>query len=389
MTLSSDVLQYHRRVLTSAAVRAGYAHTCRFEEPAARREIARMTGVVMSVCGPSLGPNTPTALVEALHRPLELIAPALFADSAMGSLTVLDGGELSDDVYAAGCEDIVEMLSGGVDPARRWLPTWAWMHGELVEREAFQQIHEGASGEEYTAHRYFVIKQPAGGERQLAELFSLAVGMRKSVRYVPIPADQVFRGKFWWPCPVCQWPMHVDGAEVRCRFPLHNAVYFVRARSAKEVPLLQPRDGSVPRQPAAKALCQEGPKRSLCVETAVWRHIVISGVSEVYLFERLEALGQRGVEVELWPDKDRYDLLVRVPATGWELRVDVKDYGCAVSLADQLRRKPPAARVIVIPDYRGAAQRDELAALLPGLTVLLVSEVIKAAKAEVRKVGRR
>ncbi|MFD4369995.1 hypothetical protein ACFWPY_00035 [Streptomyces sp. NPDC058527] len=389
MTLSSDDLQYHRRVLISAAVRAGYAHTCRYEEPAARREIARMTGVVMSVCGPGRGPNTPAALIAALHHPLAQIAPGLFADSQTGSLTVLDGGDLSDDVYAEGCEDIVELLSGGVDPARRWLPTWAWMHGEMVEREAFQLINEGATEDEYTAHRYFVVKQPAGGERQLAELFSSAVGMRKSVRYVPIPADQVFRGKWWWPCPMCKWPMHVDGDEVRCRFPLHNAVYFVRADSAKGRPLLQRRDGGVPRQPAARPCHREGPNRSMCVETAVWRHIVISGVSEIYLFERMEALQARGVEVELWPGKDRYDLLIRVPATGWELRIDVKDYASAVSLADRLRRKPPAARTIVIPDYRGEAQRDELAELLPNLKVLLVSEVIKAVKAELRKAGRR
>jgi hypothetical protein len=389
MTLSSDVLQYHRRVLISAAVRAGYAHTCRYEEPAARREIARMTGVVMSVCGPGRGPNTPTTLVEALHHPLAQVAPELFAGTGMGDLTVLDDGELSDDVYAEGCEDIVELLSGGVDPARRWLPTWAWMHGELVETEAFQQINEGATEAEYTAHRYFVVKQPAGGGRQLAELFSQAVGMRKSVRYLPIPGDQVFRGKFWWPCPVCQWPMHIDGAEVRCRFPLHNAMYFVRADSARGRPLLQRRDGCVPRQPAARPFQREGAQRSVCVETAVWRHIVVSGVSEIYLFERLEALKDQGVEVELWPGKDRYDLLVRVAATGWEMRIDVKDYGCAVSLADKLRRKPPAARTIVVPDYRGQAQRDELAELLPNLEVLLVSEVLKAVKAQVRKAGRR
>lgn len=389
MTLSSDVLQYHRRVLISAAVRAGYAHTCRYEEPAARREIARMTGVVMSVCGPGRGPNTPTMLVEALHQPLAQIAPELFLGSGMGDLTVLDDGELSDDVYAEGCEDIVELLSGGVDPARRWLPTWAWMHGELVELEAFQQINEGASEAEYTAHRYFVVKQPAGAERQLAELFSQAVGMRKSVRYVPIPADQVFRGKYWWPCPVCQWPMHVDESQVRCRFPLHNAVYFVRGDSARGRPLLQRRDGGVPRQPAARPFHREGAQRSMCVETAVWRHIVISGVSEIYLFEYLEARKEPGIEVELWPGKDRYDLLIRVPATGWEMRVDVKDYACAVSLADKLRRKPPAARTIVIPDYRGEAQRDELVDLLPNLEVLLVSEVLKAVKAQVRKAGRR
>lgn len=389
MTLSSDVLHYHRRMLISAAVRAGYAHTCRYEEPAARREIARMTGVVMSVCGPGRGPNTPAMLVEALHHPLTQVAPELLAGSGMGDLTVLDGGELSDDVYAEGCEDIVELLSGGVDPARRWLPTWAWMHGELVETEAFHLINEGATEAEYTAHRYFVVKQPAGGERQLAELFSQAVGMRKSVRYLPIPADQVFRGRFWWPCPVCQWPMHVDGTEVRCRFSLHNAVYFVRADSARGRPLLQRRDGGVPRQPAAQSFQREGAQRSVCVETAVWRHIVVSGVSEIYLFERLEALKEQGVEVALWPGKDRYDLLVRVPATGWEMRIDVKDYGCAVSLADKLRRKPPAARTIVIPDYRGRAQQDELAELLPNLEVLMVSEVLKAVKAQVRKAARR
>lgn len=389
MTLSSDVAQYHRRVLISAAVRAAYAHTRRYEEPAARREVARMTGVVMSVCGPGRGPDTPMTLIEALHQPLAHIAPELFADSGTGGLTVLDDGELTDDVYADGCEDIADLLSGGVDPARHWLPTWAWMHAEVVEQEAFRTINEGANEAEYTAHRYFVVKHPAGSERQLAELFGKAVGMRKTVRYLPIPADQVFRGKFWWPCPVCRWPMHVEGTEVRCRFPLHNAAYFVRADSGKGRPLLQPRDGSVPRQPAARPFLSEGPQRSVCVETAVWRHIVISGVSEIYLFERMESLKKRGVEVELYPGKDRYDLLIRVPATGWEMRIDVKDYGSAVSLADKLRRKPPAARTIVIPDYRGEAQRGELEELLPNLEVLRVSDVRDAVKKQLRKAARR
>ncbi|MFD3308610.1 hypothetical protein [Streptomyces sp. NPDC058694] len=389
MVLPSDAVLYRRRVLISAAVRAGYAHTCRYDEPAARREIARMTGVVMSVCGPGRGPTTPTMLVEALHKPIAAIAPELFRDGSGGELTVLNGGLLSDDVYGEGCEDIVELLSGGVDPARRWLPTWAWMHAELVENEAFRRIHEGATDEEYTAHRYFVVKQPAGVERQLAQLFSEAVGMRKSVAYTPIPADQVFRGKFWWPCPVCHWPMHIDGDEVRCRFPLHNAVYFVRGDSSKGRPLLQRRDGDVPRQPAARAFRREGADRSVCVETAVWRHIVVPGVSEVYLFERLEALRRHGLQVQLWPDKDRIDLSVGVPATGWAKTLDVKDYACAVSLADKLRKKPPAARTIVIPDYRGDAQRDELVALLPNLEILFVSEVIQQAKSEIRKGQRR
>ncbi|GAA2624334.1 hypothetical protein GCM10010425_20020 [Streptomyces spororaveus] len=389
MALPSDTLLFHRRVLISAAVRAGYAHTCRYEEPAARREIARMTGVVMSVCGPGRGPTTPSMLIDALHRPLEEIAPELFSDVAVRGLTILQNGDLSDDVYSEGCEDIVELLSGGVDPARGWLPTWAWMHAELVENEAFRRINEGANEDEYTAHRYFVVKNPAGAERQLAQLFAEAVGMRKSVRYVPIPADQVFRDKYWWPCPVCQWPMHVDEFEVRCRFPLHDAVYFVRRDSSKGRPLLQPRDGDVPRQPAARVFLREGPDRSMCVETAVWRHIVISGVSEVYLFERLDRLRLHGVHVEIWPNKDRIDLLVKVPATGWVKTLDVKDYASAVSLADKICQKPLAARTIVIPDYRGEAQRDELTALLPNMEVLLVSEVISQVKAQIRKAKRQ
>lgn len=387
--LPSDAVLYRRRVLTSAAVRAGYAHTCRYEEPAARREIARMTGVVMSVCGPGRGPATPSALVEALHQRLECIAPEIFEGAPEGRLVVLEDGRLSDDVYGVGCEDVVELLSGGVDPGRGWLPKWAWMHAELVENEAFRRINDGATDAEYTAHRAFVIRQPAGGERQLAKLFGEAVGMRKSVRYLPIPADQVFQGRVWWPCPVCRWPMHVDGMEVRCRFPLHNAVYYVRGSSSKGRPLLQPRDGDVPRQPAARCFQADGPDRSVCVETAVWRHIVVPGVCEIYLFDRLEAMRPHGLHVEIWPHKDRYDLLIQVPATGWMTAIDLKDYESAVSLADKLRRKPPAARTIVIPDYRGETQRDELADLLPNLEVLLASEVIARAKSQIRKARRR
>jgi hypothetical protein len=127
----------------------------------------------------------------------------------------------------------------------------------------------------------------------------------------------------------------------------------------------------------------------VCVETAVWRHIVVPGVSELQLFRRLESMRAHGLLVALWPQKDRYDLTASVPATGWEKRLDVKDYGSASSLADKLRKSPPAARTIVIPDYRGHAQRDELTELLPGLEIMFVSEVIKQAKSETRKAKRQ
>lgn len=55
----------------------------------------------------------------------------------------------------------------------------------------------------------------------------------------------------------------------------------------------------------------------------------------------------------------------------------------------QAAQETPAARTIVIPDYRGDAQRDELVALLPNLEILFVSEVIQQAKSEIRKAQRR
>ncbi|GAB3971034.1 hypothetical protein GCM10029978_045460 [Actinoallomurus acanthiterrae] len=386
--LPADEQMLRRRALVSAAVRAGYAWTCRFEQLAAWREVARMTGVVMSICGPGQGPNTPDTLIAALAHPLRDLHPQLFAEDPVGELSVLENGELTSAVYTYGCEHIVELLgkAGGLDPGRKWIPSWAWMQAELVENEAFQRIYDGASEAEYTAHRRFVVEHPAGQLKKLTDEFNAKVGSRRSVDYEPFEADQVFEGRYWWPCPVCRWPMHVSGPEVQCQFIPHNAVYYVRRDG--DQPRLQRRDGHVPRQPRTRRYRAEGELRSIRVQTSVWRHIVIPGLTEIALYEHLKKKERQGLEASLWPGKDTVDVGVRILATRWSKDFDVKDFSSAAVLADALRAKPPAARTIVIPDYRGEAQRDELRDLLPNLEVLLERQARAQVAAQLRRAKR-
>ncbi|WP_435107187.1 hypothetical protein [Nocardiopsis synnemataformans] len=385
-----------RDKLVTGAIRAGYAWTVFDAEKDAWLELARMTGVIMNACGPGQGPNTPSALIRALSRPLRQMAPALFEDDPVGDLAVCHGGDrhekvqLSDSVYEYGCEHIVALLEGeNGSGGRGWMPTWAWTRAELIEHQAFATIKEGATDREYTAHRKYIVENPSGTRQQLVDEFADVRGDQRQVRYVLIPPERRFEGDFWWPCPVCRWPMYVQDTEVRCQYAPHNAVYYVRTERRRGLPMLQPRDGDVPRQPKTRRFRSDGPDQTVCVEQAVWRFIVVPGISEIELFRQLERLRSRSVEVDLWPSKDMYDITVRIPALQWTKHLDVKDVTHAAHLAERIAAKPPAAPTIVLPDHRGETQRNELDDLLNPrhrYEVVLARDVVKDVKQRLRKV---
>lgn len=385
-----------RDKLVTAAIRAGYAWTAFDAEKDAWLELARMAGVVMNACGPGQGPNTSSALVRALSRPLRQMAPAIFEDDPVGDLTICHGDgrdkevQLSDNVYEYGCEHIVDLLEGENETGRQgWMPTWAWTRAELIERQAFAAIQEDSSDREYTAHRRCIVENPAGIRQQIVDKLSDVRGDRRQVRYALIPPERRFEGDFWWPCPVCRWPMRVRDTEVRCQYSPHNAVYYVRTKRERGKPMLQPRDGDVPRQPRTRRFHADGPDRTVCVEQAVWRYIVVPGISELELFNQLKRLRPRGVKVDLWPGKDTYDITVRIPALQWTKHLDLKDVTHATHLAERIIAKPPAAPTIVLPNHRGTAQRDELDDLLNPryrFEVVLARDVVKDVKRQLRKV---
>ncbi|MCX5397178.1 hypothetical protein [Streptomyces sp. NBC_00102] len=381
-----DAVSSRRRTtLVSAAIRIGYAWTVRRDEPRAWREIMSMTGVVNSLLGPGRVALTPTELVDQLSRdPLRQIAPEVFEGDPLGWLTVLEWGELSDDVYSDGCSAIISLLEKG-DRGRGWMPSWTWLQQEIVQNEAFLKIKTDASDADYVARRRFVIEYPAGELETIADQCSEA-GIQPPVHYAPLPPDRVHEGRYWWPCPTCRWPMRVSGTTVRCSYRAHNAEYAIRSLEDGRPPKLRPRDDTVGRQPAARLLRTEGDRRTVCVDLPAWRYIVVPGVDELALYKKWH--GKPLLDVSLWPHQDAYDLKFTIESLNWTLAVDLKDVASASVLADEIARKPLAAKTIVLPDHRGIAQRQELQDLLPDYTVLRVEDVNRIVKKKLSEARR-
>jgi hypothetical protein len=85
----------------------------------------------------------------------------------------------------------------------------------------------------------------------------------------------------------------------------------------------------------------------------VWRYSTIPGCEEWRLTELLRAVP--GVEVQLWPHTDAYDLLVQVKHRRKAWKVDVKDYTDPGRLAAELLRRDALRgtdMLIVVPDHR-------------------------------------
>jgi hypothetical protein len=347
----------------TAALRAGYAWSVRRERPEAWREMARMTGVIMHHLGPGRGPTTPVELAARLRKPLGEWMPV--DDPDLAGLVILDADDrLTPDTYDIGCDYTVELL----DPAASaWLPRWRTHRAEQVENAAFQRLVSG-DDETYAIGRRFLVEHPAGDGNEILRLLN-ELGIPRLVEYREIGVDRQWRG-WWWGCPVCRWPMSVSASGVvSCRFRPHGAVYSL-------LPGRRPRLQPQPEAPAA------GPARpaegAVCVDESIWRHIVVPGVVEVRLRDRLAKLP--GVTADLYPLKDTYDIAVRRTGEAtWSYTLDVKDYASPAALAAKLRERPVEAEYIVVPDYR-SPRLTELKRLLPGMEIVTESGIYRQIK---------
>jgi len=325
-----------------------------------------MAGVVMLALGPGRGPVTPMDLITAMTRPLGdlLVLAGVSGDPAVDDLVLLDEfGELHDAALESGCEFVGEVLHMATAPA--WLPRWSWMRAEQVEQAIFRKLVDGTD-EQYRASRRFLVEHPAG---EFAALVAAANESRaeRVAPFVPLGPGQRFLAAddrlWWWPCPVCRWPMRVSRTECRCVYRPHRAVYDIDATRAR--PRLQSRAGA-PRPPAVLPVT-EMTKR---VEESVWRYITVPGSTELRLAEHLRGLGATVTE---WPDHDSCDLLVETQAGG-HLRIEIKEYTSVDQLVERLRTSPPRADVLVVPDTH-RQQCRVLRDALPGLDVWLPAQL--------------
>lgn len=189
-----------RRRVTTAALRAAVAWTLHDSEPYAWRELSRMTGVVSHVLGPGRGPAGPLELVRLLQAPLSGLLRGFDAPDALADLVLLDqSGELTDEAIEVGCEYTEALFETVDDPARQWLPSWAWQRAEQVQRAVFERLISAGNDQRYTSSRRFLIEHPAGDERELVERRN-AAGAWPVADYDPIAPDRVYgnHGRTWW-----------------------------------------------------------------------------------------------------------------------------------------------------------------------------------------------
>jgi hypothetical protein len=355
------------RSIATAVLRAAVAWTEREPHAEAWRELSRMTGVVSYMLGPGLGPDGPLELIELLHQPLSRLLGAVDHTDELGDLVLLGpDDQLTDEAIEVGCE-YTQALFDGVDPGQRWLPSWAWQRAEQVERQVFEGLMRSGNQQQYASARRFLIEHPAGDEHELMQRMNQG-RVQRVAGYEPIPLDRVWRnrnGAWWWPCPVCRWPMRVNGDGVECGYSHHESRF--RTDPATATLASRPRLVKVSSARLSTPIARpvEGAK---CLELAVWRFVTVPGVPEMALERKLLRID--GVSVEMWPDMDRVDLAVRtIRGRRWE--VDVKDHTDPITIADN----PPAARDIVVPDYRRAQVRP-LARSMPDKRVRTISSFV-------------
>jgi hypothetical protein len=363
-------LRSRRGILATAALRASVAWTRRDTEPRAWGEVARMAGVVMHVNGPGRGLTTPAELVAALHQPLSLLLDDPESTALDELVLVGPEGELSDDAMEIVC-DYTQALFDGEDPASQWLPSWAWQRAEQIQRQLFQDLIQAGDATVYTASRRFLVEHPAGDVRALIDA-RRAMNARQVANYIEIPRERLHRfslgedGLCWWPCPVCRWPMKVNGQRVGCTYRPH-AAQFLLADIADALGRPQLVQVSVP---ALVVPVAHGARSAQCVEPAVWRFVTVPGVPELDLERRL-LIPDLGLKVKMYPLKDMFDALVAAP-DGRSWSVDVKDHADAMGIVDD----PPRAEYVAVPSYR-RAQVNQLRRLLPGKSVHTVAALCR------------
>ena len=236
---------------------------------------------------------------------------------------------------SAFAEDLVSE-SGGADA-----------EAELVQsrvggaRRAFAVRPNGEA--EYRLFRRFLVEHPVATEDKTLDGL-LAAGLSPPDLYEPIPTSCLVpeaRNPSYWPCPRCGWPMAIVEGSVRCA---STQCHGAGARFVRTGAMLSALGAFEP--PAAQLVAGRMRQRR-----GVWRYTLQPGLVELDLTRRLERLS--GVRVDLWPDRDRYDLCVTRGDRIWA--VDVKDWSSAAALADHFRRLGGSddPLVVVVPDWRG------------------------------------
>ncbi len=232
-------------------------------------------------------------------------------------------------------------------------------------REALQQAKNHPELEEaYVVFRRFLIENPwisvGDGVDIPREAMQL---MGKVSDYYEKPSINMLHDGKYWLCPRCNGILIWANDRPRCAT-----------------------DGLCDRLvDFGKATSIFGDIRTL--KMSFRKRVQLPGLPEIQLFKELSKIPD--IEVNLWPEADRYDLSVEKKGTfHWAL--DVKDYASEFSLSSLFKKKPSPPYVngmeffYVIPNHREQINRGylfRLKKLSPdGTQIRLMSDLIQEAQ---------
>lgn len=358
-------------MVTRAALRAARAMTTPDLEPEQRlMTLMECHGTMLAARGP-LSPLPFSEFRRALGGDLAALLPdGISALDLDGTLLVDQDGQVTEDAFDLELEQ--QMLlhtlrklgktAGSVSDRE--------LQSEIDQETVFALLHKQGDQAVYEAGRQDLIRLPAGPVDDLADL---RLPPLVADFYQKIPYDSQYKD-WWFACPACRWPMRIavrrtagrPAGTARCWHAPHaemGASYLFRLPADAAAPELLP-EPSPPRPAGREAVLypdlgevpQARPvKGHKALTRGIWRYTTVPGLPEVALYDRLK---ERGLDVELWPGLDAYDLLVKAgPKRGKkeQFMVDVKDYTSATTLASLVHAQEGdrgGANWLVVPDYR-------------------------------------
>lgn len=364
-----DDITVRSRVIR-AALRAAEAQTVPGIGPADRLKVLREChGEVLAV----RGPGSPLSFADfrwALAEDLARLLPEGMASGEFEQLSSIDQGQIDPAAFDLALEEqmvLKHVLKKARSSGR--LSNRSELQSEIEQEMVYIYLRKPGEQRTYEAGRRALIEHPYYPAEDLCDLpIPVSVGEY----YQPVPYGSLYRG-WWFPCPICRWPMRVTaGADrhvrrVQCWHQPHTdmgAIYLIDSTLKERAPELIP-DHTVesPEGPASVlhpdtgtipiALPAEGYR---ALVRGVWRYTTIPGIPEIALYHALKA---RGLRVELWPGLDAYDLRVVIGQNSSErvYAVDVKDFTSARALGELIHAQEGdagGADWLVVPDHRAA-----------------------------------
>lgn len=235
---------------------------------------------------------------------------------------------------------------------------------ESVMQDILQHCRRLQLDEPYRSFRRTLITKPTVPYSEYRRMLATPMfhPLRNYLRQIYIELENLAEYEIYYLCPRCQYPLRQRSDGTCCC----RNVLCERLCAKSKLP---------PVKPILKAEAHKW----MVVTPGIHRYVTLPGLWELFLYESLIKLG---VKVTLYPQIDKYDLLVELPGKiRWA--IDVKDWGYLH--LERLQRvqhcRDADETFIVFPRDREAqirlqVLRDEYEAQLGGVRLRQIEELI-------------